>query len=492
MAGLNWKGVESALSSAPPKPEAEIVTSGGDFEEANFYASIMREGAGGAVHALERWVDHQVTAKTRADLIPNYVLRRMGVHPMVYLAEFAITGLARRPNLFHVKTSDDVARAETEEWMWKILPQLVPQICRAYVFGTCPIVIDWRVGEFKFEGPTKGKGEARQYTRKGFVWPVASHDLWLDEVGVVSPDGRTFAGIEYGDTRYPPGRSMLSIWDRQFGSWIGESARRRAASPWLKSLVFELLQAQYLERSVDPPRVIKAPSGTVKDSKGKEVSVQKLVRSIFASLRNAGVASLPSDLGSDDKARYEIQVMDLPDRSDVWLHALNRFDEQILTAYLVPPGITGVQDVMSGGGARVTENLFGAFLEILLEFLAGELTQLVEWCWEKNHLTGAPPEILPNRLPERMQKLYLEVLKLVGGERVGQVIDVNALLGQLDVAIRADAGEAEAAGGDPGSGPGGRPPGRPRDATGEREKRREDAESPEGQDDTGAPREDAA
>lgn len=484
MPGLNWKQVESALSSAPPKPEAEIVTSGGDFEEANLYAAIVKSGAGGAVHTLERWVDHQVTAKTRADLIPNYVLRRMGCHPMVYLAEYAITGLARRPNLFHVKTSDDLARAETEEWLWRLLPCLVPQILRAYVYGTCPIVLNWRVGPFMFEGPSKGKSDTRKYTRSEFVYPVSSNDLWLDDVGVVSSDGRTFEGIEQGDTRYPPGRSMLAIWDRQFGSWIGESARRRAASPWLKSLIFELLQARYLERSVDPPRVIKAPAGTVKDSKGNEISVQKLVRSIFASLRNAGVASLPSELGPDEKPRYDVEVLDLPDRSDVWLHALNRFDEQILTAYLVPPGITGVD--MSGGGARVTENLFGAFLESMLEFVAGELTQLVEWCWEKNHTTGAPPEVMPNRLPERQQKLLLEVLKLVGGDRVGSVVDVNALAGQLDLALLPDSEQRQRAEGDSS-----RPPGRPRDATGEREKRREDAESPEGQEDTGAPREDA-
>lgn len=491
---MDWTGVRehmqaTELSSAPPKDGTQPTVTGDDFEEANFLASIAASKDRGALYSLERWVDHQVTAKTRADLVPNWTLRQMGSHPIVYLGEYSITGLARRPNLFHVATDDEQARAETEAWLWPLLPSLVSQIVRAYVYGSSPIVFDWRVQDLAFEAPTaggkgNGKPTMRQRTRKGFAQIVASHDLWLDEVHVVSQDGRTFEGLEHGNRRYPVGRSMLAIWDRQFGSWLGESARRRASSAWLKSLVFEVMQARYLERSVDAPRVIYAPDGTIKDAAGNQVSNAAFVRRVFASLRNGGVASLPFDADQNGNQRYKIELLNLPDRSDVWEHALSRFDAQILTAYLVPPGIAGVQDVLSGGAARVTENLFGAFLEMLLEFVAAELTQIVGWVWEANN-KGTPPDILPNRLPDRVQKLYLEVLKLVGGEKVGARVDVNALLGQLDVAIQATPDEPAT-----GDAPA-RPPGRPRDATGDRERRREDSPTPEGREDTGAQREEA-
>ena len=38
------------------------------------------------------------------------------------------------------------------------------------------------------------------------------------------------------------------------------------------------------------------------------------------------------------------EVLDLPDRKDVWHQALNRFDAGILKAYLVPPSLAGLED----------------------------------------------------------------------------------------------------------------------------------------------------
>ena len=47
---------------------------------------------------------------------------------------------------------------------------------------------------------------------------------------------------------------------------------------------------------------------------------------------------------------YELEVLDLPDRKDVWHQALNRYDAGILKAYLVPPSLAGIEDLARAPG----------------------------------------------------------------------------------------------------------------------------------------------
>lgn len=485
----------AALGSVTPDRQ-EAVFAGGDFVEANnllFGDEILGPG-----RSIEGYVDWYVDHKTRPEHVPLEHLRSMRYHPMVYLAEQAATGIARFPSLYHVQAKRDQDRAEVEEWLWPLLPQLLPQIVRAYIYGSAILTYDWETKPLSFEyrrkakdGDGQEKTEASRKTINRYTRIVATQDVWLCD-GTLKRDGgsRKFSGVQIGNRVYPPGRSQLCVWDREFGEFLGNGARRRAFPDYLKSKIYETFQDRYTERSVDPPRVIKAPPGTTVDSKGNQVPISKLVAAIFASIRSGGVGTIPSVYDANGNALYDISVLDLPDRSEVYNRALTRFDGRILTAYLVPPGMTGVEDVLSGGASRVVESLFGSFVEGLLEFTAGELNQVVEWVWEVNHERGTPPEVQPNQLPDRVQKVYLEVLKhAADAASLGKRVDVNALINRLNVPLRDDAEAADSM--DAGEQAPARPPGRPRDATGDRERRREDSPTPEGQDDTGAPREDA-
>lgn len=505
--GVNWNTVGdrmgTGLSSVTPAT-SKVNTGGPDFEDVNRQAAVGQS----ALQSLEGFVSWFVDHHTKPEEIPLGFLRRMRYHPMVYLAEKAATGIARSPSLYHVQAKTDKARAEVEAWLWPVLPQLLPQLARAFVYGSSVIVWDWNrredprtpdplVIEYKKtdkEGKTKTVktslpgGGAGDYHRI-----VNTSDVWPGEVDL-DTDGRKLRAIKVGRTTYPcPGRGTVAVWDREFGEFMGNGARRRAAPPYIKSHMYERLKGRYVDRSVDPVRILKAPGGKVTTADGVTTDVAALAGQIFASLYGGGTAVLPSGNDENGAPKYEVSVLDLPDRSGVFDNSLNRFDVQILISYLVSPGSTGVQDPMSGGAARVIENMFGSFVEELLEFMACELTKIVEIVWEKNHARGSdvPPEILPNKLPERVQKIYLEVLKTVAqAADLGSRVDVNALINRLNIPLREDAEDADAA--PPKGAPApGRPPGRPRDSAGEREKRREDAPTEDGQEDTGAPREDA-
>ena len=120
----------------------------------------------------------------------------------------------------------------------------------------------------------------------------------------------------------------------------------------------------------------------------------------------------------------------------------------------------------------------------LATFAATSLTGIVATVHAVNHDARRvpPPEILAVEVPAAARKLYLEVLRLVGASRNGESpadwVDGPALLDQLGVPIRTAPARAD--------GQEQRSAWAPRDTTGEREERREDARTPEGEDATGA------
>jgi hypothetical protein len=164
--------------------------------------------------------------------------------------------------------------------------------------------------------------------------------------------------------------------------------------------------------------------------------------------------------------RYELDVLDLPDRKDVWHQALNRYDGGILKAYLVPPSLAGIED-LAAAGARILDGMLREFIQDLATFAANNLTELVGIVHAMNH-----DEVLAYEVPAAVRKLYLEVLRLIGAAKREQApadwVDIPALLDQLGVPLRTTPAQAKDA-------TDGGLPGRPPDMTGQRQERREDA-----------------
>lgn len=425
---------------------------------------------GGYSRAFETWAATQVAQGTDLHLVPLAALQAMGTHPVVYLAERTITGLIRRPNLYYVSHPDKRVVKETEEWLWPLLPSVLESAARAFAYGAVPVIFNWGVEDLRVEVP-RYEGGVRNRTLKGHVHYVSAHEVWPGHAEVEVEDDELVA-VRFQGRAYSADRAHVFRWDPEFGAWSGQGARRRAWTDYTKSLVVSVLQSRYLERSVDSPRVAWAPPGTQKVD-GADVPNIKHVGQLLALLRGSGSVTFPSTRDANGQKRYELEVLDLPDRKDVWHQALNRFDAGILKAYLVPPSLAGLED-LAAAGAKMLDGILREFIQDLATFAAVNLTEVVAIVHAMNHdpTKVAPPQLLAYEVPAAVRKLYLEVLRLLGAAKSGEApadwVDVPALLDQLGVPLRT----APAAGGQPGDQA--RAPGRPPDVTSEREERRED------------------
>ena len=448
------------------------------FVRANRSAGVLGKKRS---HSLEQWVVANVTEHTDPALVPLASLKAMGTHAMVYLAERTVSGVVRRPDLYYVRHPDPAVVKETEEWLWPLLPVLLGVAAHAYAYGSVPVVFNWGTENLTLQTPTSS-GKIRKRTLRDHLHWVSAHEIWPGDVEV-EVEGDELIALEHQGLRYMADRAHVFRWDPEFGSWIGQGARRRAWRDYAASLSVEILHAQYLERSVDAPRVGYAPPGAQKVD-GADVQNLDHMTSLILSLKGSGSLTLPSTRDSSGNRRYEVDVMNLPDRKETWHRALNRYDAGILRAYLVPPSLGGLED-LAASGAKVLDGMLREFIQDLAQFAADNLTHLVGIVHSMNHdpAKTPPPEIMAYEVPAAVRKLYLEVLRLVGASQHGaspaEWVDVPALLDQLGVPLRITpaTGKAEGVG----------QPGRPRDMTGGREERREDARTDEGEDATGFP-----
>ena len=420
-----------------------------------------------ASSAFEAFVAEQVRHPNPAR-VPLAALRAMDSHPIVYLAERTVTGVVRRPDLYYVSHPDPTVVKETEEWLWPLLPSVLGSVARAYAFGCVPVVFNWTSEDLAHEDQR---------------WPnhvhyVSAHELWLDDVEVEREDDRLVA-LLHGGRRYLADRTQVFVWDASFGSWRGQPARRRAWGDYCRSLTTELLHLRYLERSVDSPRIGYAPGGFVSLA-GSDVDAIDHMNKLLVALQGSGAVTFPAERDDKGNRVYEVSPLNLPDRQAVWDRSLNRFDAGILRAYLVPPRLSGLEEI-AAAGARTLDGMLKEFIQDLAQFGANELTELVAKVHRKNHREDhvPPPEIKAYEVPASVRKLYLEILRLVSAAKREDApadwVDVPALLDQLGVPLRSE----------PLRSPSHSPPGRPRDLVGDREERREQAATESGEDSVG-------
>ena len=421
---------------------------------------------------LDAWVQSQVRQGADPASVPLRALQSMGTHPVVYLAERTITGLIRRPNLYFVSHPEKRIVKETEEWLWPLLPAVLEVAARAFAYGSVPVIFNWGTRDLRIEVP-RYEGGVRSRTLREHVHYVSAHEVWPGDAKVEVANDELLA-VKVRGRSYSADRAHVFRWDAEFGSWAGQGARRRAWSDYVKSLAVSVLQSRYLERSVDSPRVAWAPPGTLKVD-GAEVPGIRHVNQLLLALRGSGVVTFPSTRDANGQKRYELEVLDLPDRKDVWQQALNRYDAGVLKAYLVPPSLAGIED-LAAAGARILDGMLREFIQDLATYAADNLTRLVARVHAMNYDPAkvAPPTILAYEVPAAVRKLYLEVLRLIGAANSGEApadwVDVPALLDQLGVPLRTvPVPKTESTG----------LPGRPPDLTGERQERREDARTEE-------------
>lgn len=438
-------------------------------------------------------VQGEIGISTSPALVPLSVIEAMGWDGAVYLGEQAATTPAKSPELYYVRHPDPAIKAEVEEWLWPILPRLLPTILRAFAWGAIPYAMTWKVEDLKIT-VQRGGGKPRAQTIKDFAHYVKVHEIWPGDVDIeLSDDGEDLVSLKALGKEYGENRAYVSVWDRAFGRWTGQGSRRRAYRPWYKSAMIELWQARYLERSVDAARIVRVPKGTT-EINGKNVRTEVIGARAIMALKNGGATALSSERDENGNLLWEVELLEVPDRSDVWHKALDRLDAQKVLAAMVPPAAIGLEDA-TFAGARIPAQLFVEFAQQIAAFAAHELTAVVEAVHRFNHKADVPaPEILAYDLPQAKRKLLAEVFKAVSTQQrelddgrvytLGELVD-DEIVDQLGIPKRPVAEAARERREPPPMGDAA-PPGKEKDMTSEREKRREAAREVEGEDATGA------
>lgn len=483
---------------ARKRSAAEVVPDASEFKRAEFAGLNASQ-----LVTLISYVEGEIGAATRPDRVPWSVIEAMGWDPEVHLGEAAATAPVCDTELFYVRHDDAVIVAEVYEWLWGLFARgLLPIIARSFAYGMVPYVFTWDVADLQITVKRDGKKPRKQTLAEHLHFGKVA-DLWPGDVELVT-DSDDLVAIKHGGRRYETDRAFATIYDRAWGSWIGRGSRRRAYRAWFKASMIDLWQCRWLERSVDPPRIGYAPKGTVKVD-GRDMPTTDLLAAALMALKNGGATVLPSEVvGERGNTRaWGVDLLQLPDRSDVWHKALNRYGQEKVLAAMVPPSAVGMEDAPFAA-ARVPAELFVDFVQKLAVFVASELTRIVEVPHRVRYGRSVkPPEVCARALPKAMRKTLLEVFKTVQGatryledgkvvtlgEQIGdEVIDMLGLPKRHtseaahEPAAPESIAEAFVTPEQPGK------PGRKRDVTSDREERRENARTEEGEDDTGGER----
>jgi hypothetical protein len=439
--------------------------------------------------------------ETHPQQVPLEVLDAMGWHPVIYAGESLMTAPATDPELYYLRAgpgADAKTVAEVEAWLGPLLrlqrAPLLEQVVRAFGFGAVPIVLDYVVRTLQFE--TDGKGATVMDPIPGHVHYGASHEVWPGDVEIQT-EGDRLVGMRYGSVVYGGedledagrARAFLAIWGPQFGRWLGQGARRRAYKAWIEEGMGSLWEIRYLERAVDLPRVGFAPDEDLTIA-GQKVPAIKLLRAQLMALRNGSAMVLPSTQ-VDGKPAYDVRVLDVPDRHETFKNAITMRGVRMLEATLVPGGSLD----------KANEEQFMDAVQRVCDFVARFLTRVVNTALRVRYGIESPiVYVVANDIPKRKLRLVQQVFANAANATqympdgrvytLAELVDPE-ILDQLGVKARpvetaahapaAPESIAEAFG----STEPGKPPGRPIDVAGGREERRDDAETVEGEADTG-------
>ncbi len=421
-------------------------------------------------------------------LIPPEVLELLDYDTTYSIGNAAITAPALDPELYYVRGSGkDVA--ETEAWLRPILPHLLACFARAFSYGAIPVVLDWSVETLSFEVPDNVELRRRNlvghahYGRVHEIWPSdAMAEVVNDRLLALTYSGKRYGGQDLDDPAEI--RAFVATWDKAFGKLSGCGSRHRAFGPWWRKGTGELWNGRFLERGVDLPRVGYAPEGKVKVN-GQDVDATKILRAAVLSLRNGSALILPSTYTASGEPLWKVDVLKATEgAADAFEKSLDRYDVQILEASYVP----------RGGVDKANEEQISDHAQRICDFAAERVSEVISVVDRVRYGKRADaPRLLANDVPKRKRKLLLEIFGHVkdavhetsDGKRYKMSELVHPeILPQLGVRTRsieeaARAPRPEDFGPAPGA------PGRPGEPSSDRDQRRDESKTIEGESDTG-------
>ena len=484
------------MAALPSGPPATPTPSGKPFDRGGTGDLVVGYGTSSisASHLLlaASATMRQVGEFTPPDRVPWIVLLAMAYDPWVHLGEELFAAPLRDPAGYFLEHPDDAIRLEAEAWLTPIAPELLSVGLRAAGWGCAPMILDWYAEDLTIEVPSKTAGadpRNRNLSAHQHVGGIV-HDLFPGDIEPTFKSDR-LVSIRWDGETYRSSQAFMPIWGRQHGGWHGQGSRRRAYKSWWRGEWESIMQGRWLDSSVDPPRVVTAPLGTV-EIDGVPYRASDIAASAIQALQGGGTAVFPPGVEKESKERtWSVTPMQLPDVSDTWHKALTQRAVEKLVASYVPPAAGGVASP-SAAGAKAATDPFVTLLRSASEWVARHVLQpVVDAVHEINHgrKYRAPrvaarelPEIKIKRLTEIFRAIALQPRKAGEGKEVtlAELVGVD-ILKDLNLPTRSEseAAREKAAPAPPGA------PGRPRELQGDRETRRENSPTNEGEDDTG-------
>lgn len=433
----------------------------------------------GLARSISVWAAEALAQDQDPRRVDETTLESMSTHPSIYLAERMTTGVIRREDLYTVEHKDPKVVKEVEEWLWPLLPKILNAFARAYAYGARGLVFDWGTEDLVTEVPKASGTGTRTRRLPAHKHYVKVHGIRRSEINL-KLNSDDLVSFDYFRQTFPASRAHVLRWDPEDeGDWKGQGARVRCWRDFCALLVIDSLEAGYLERSVDPPRKASVPEGS-QEVDGVTLDNATYMTDLLMSLRGAGVLALPSATDANGNKQWDVEAMDLPDREGVWLQAIKRREVRLFEAYLA---------LLGGDSASASKTLDGIAKELiqdLANWVAVGLTAIIEPVHRANHNHDKvpAPEIKSTDVGKAgALKVMTEVLRIVGAQGVTRWLDIAKLMDRLNLPLLDSPEEDGAVAGLPvGVAPS---PGRDRDLIGDRDERRDNARTEEGEEDTG-------
>lgn len=458
------------------------------FSRAAMVASML--GVGRLTCGLELQTLAQLGHGLDPRAVPIEALQAMGTHPTVYISQRTLTGIIQRPDLFSIDHKDPAIAAEASAWLYPLLPTILAGAARAFDYGSCVIVFDVGREPLVYWSAASPDVAERKRTAVDLTRYVDAFEIRPDYcVPQLGRDGRIEALAISGQT-YSRDRIHVWTWDPEFGDLCGQGARRRAWTHYCEDLIISLLESKYLERSVDPVRQARAPAGPagagITDEDGKPMKALDFMMGLVSGVRGGGVLGLPSDRDAEGNYYYDLETVELPDRSEVWEKGIVRRRASIMLAYLCTPQLGGLDEVGTLDG-RTLDGMLREFIDDLATWTATGLTKILERVHRANYDPAKvpPPSVRPTDVGKSAARRMLkELLALANSQPQGELaqrFDVPKALDHLGAPVR----PADQAPDLPDAPDAGQAPGRKQDATSDRQDRRDASPTDQGAQDTG-------
>lgn len=331
-------------------------------------SAVPAQPTSAALHGTWRsYAESQFLGPRSPECVPDRIRKLMRLDGQISLGMLAVKapfyGIT-----FHATGGSARAQALLRSVLLEspVLSGVLTTILNALDFGRSVGEIVWQREDVTLDpdgsgGPLPASTLVRAYTiRKVEPLDPETTEVYADEFG-------EFAGVHSNGVELPPSRCLLSIHQREFKSLAGQSVLDRAYPYWYDCVLNVLDLNRYLHSKGNPPLIASAPNEHRKDeSTGTAYHCMDVLNSALVALKGGGICSIPDERDEKGNPRWSITTLDVKDRAEQFLSAINRNEDMKLRALGVPEKtVTQNSSVGSFAMSDAHVDMFLSALEVI-------------------------------------------------------------------------------------------------------------------------------